>query len=159
MLLPALDAFAARRRLLFVCVWGQGAADGPPRLHGFFPLERRGRWRRLPISVVRLWRHEHCYLCSPLIRRDRAAECLDAVLRWLRVDAQGAALLEADLLPADGPSATQLDEALARRGRPVFTAESSTRASARPTATRHGRPRCRRRGAARWNASNAGWRR
>jgi CelD/BcsL family acetyltransferase involved in cellulose biosynthesis len=140
MLLPALDAFTAGRQLTFVFVWGLGAVDGPPRLHGFFPLQRSGRWRRLPISVARLWRHEHCYLCSPLIRRERAAECLDVILRWLRTDVRGAALLEADLLPADGPLAAHLDEALARHGRPVFTAESSTRALWRRTDADPARP-------------------
>ncbi len=128
MLRPALEAFTAGRRLVFVQVWGANPAGGAPRLHGLFPLERRGRWRRLPVSAAHLWRHEHCYLCTPLIRRERAAECLDAFLRWLRADARGAALLEADLLPADGPFAALLDEALARRGRPVFTAETTSRA-------------------------------
>ncbi len=132
MLLSAVDAFAAGRRLIFVLVWGPGPFEGPPQLHGFFPLDRRNRWRSLPVEAARLWRHEHCYLCTPLIRRNRGAECLAAFLRWLRTDRRGAALLEADFLPADGPFAALFDETLARHGKPVFTSEQFTRAVWRP---------------------------
>ncbi len=65
---------------------------------------------------------------------ERAAECLDAFLRWLRTDPRGAALLEADLLPADGAFAQLLDETLARHGQPAFTPEQSSRAVWRPRA-------------------------
>ncbi|HVS39270.1 MAG TPA: GNAT family N-acetyltransferase [Gemmataceae bacterium] len=128
MLLPALEAYGVGGQLLFLCIWGPHSADGSPPLHGFFPLERRGRWRRLPLSTVRLWRHEHCYLCNPLIRRERGAECLLALLRWLRSNLRGAALLEAEYVSADGPFAAMLGEALTRHRRPVFRCESSTRA-------------------------------
>src|SRR5207302_6985383 len=68
MLLPAVEFLGKGQDLLFVLVFApdQKRPEGPPRLCGFFPLQRR-RWKRLPISFLSLWKHNYCFLCTPLI--------------------------------------------------------------------------------------------
>ena len=54
-------------------------------LCGFFPLERAGRYKGLPVPMARLWKHVHCFLGTPQVRAGHAHECLNALLDWLLV--------------------------------------------------------------------------
>jgi CelD/BcsL family acetyltransferase involved in cellulose biosynthesis len=92
MLLPALEAFAQGISLQFALVYAEqrGAA---PLLCGFFPLERVSRYRGLPVSHLRMWRHRHCFLGTPLVRRGYARQCLRALGDWLGGDRRGAATM------------------------------------------------------------------
>jgi CelD/BcsL family acetyltransferase involved in cellulose biosynthesis len=112
--LPALHAFGAGRELRFVVV-----EDGS-RLCGFFPLERRRLGRFLPLHVLGLWRHVHCFLGTPLVRADCAGRCLDAFFTWLADSRYGAALLELDEVAADGPLYQEVQAILERRRLPSF---------------------------------------
>jgi CelD/BcsL family acetyltransferase involved in cellulose biosynthesis len=112
--LPALHAFGAGRDLCFVAI-----EDGS-RLCGFFPLERRRPGRFLPLRVLGLWRHVHCFLGTPLVRADCAGRCLDAFFTWLAGSRDGAALLELDEVAADGPFYEQVEAVLEQRRLPSF---------------------------------------
>ncbi len=119
--LPALRAFGSRDLLLIVVESGD-------RLCGFFPFERRRLVRGLPRTVLSLWRHVHCCLCTPLVRAENAGRCLDALFAWLASDRHGASLVEWDHVAADGPFHQNLQEILECRRLPSFVREQWTRA-------------------------------
>ena len=131
MLTPAWRAFGKGQELLFLFVYLANPANpqAPPRLGGLFPLQRR-RYKRVP--VLRLWQHLHCFLCTPLLRKDQARECLAALFDWLRGDSRGTALLELNLVAADGPFHRLLTDFLAQRKRLTFLEDSYRRAFWQP---------------------------
>jgi CelD/BcsL family acetyltransferase involved in cellulose biosynthesis len=100
----------------------------PPLLCGFFPLERQRRYKGLPVGVLRLWRHLHCFLGTPLLLARHAREALAALFDWLRADRLGAPLLELDHVTGDGPFQHLLLENLARHRRFSHVVEAHTRA-------------------------------
>lgn len=137
MLLPALEAFAAGQDLCFVLLFAPDPQhpQGPPLLCGFFPLERQPRYKGLPVRRYRLWQHLHCFLCCPLVRASHAAACLSAFFDWLASDTRGAALMEFNFVPGDGPFHQLLVDHHAARGCATFVAEAYTRALFRPVET------------------------
>jgi CelD/BcsL family acetyltransferase involved in cellulose biosynthesis len=136
MLLPAVRAFSAGQQLLLLFVYGPDAArpQGPGRLLGFFPLERVGRYKGLPVTYLRLWQHLHCSLCTPLIRQGAGRECLDALFRWLATDRRGSRLLQLNFVAADGPFYHLLLDHLNERRLLTYLEESTTRALLRVAA-------------------------
>ncbi len=136
LLLPAIRAFGAGQRLLFVLVYGPDPTrpQGPARLLGFFPLERVRRYKGLPVSYLRFWQHLYCLLCTPLIRRDAGAQCLDALFRWLAADRRGSRLLQLNLVSADGPFHHLLLDHLNERRLLTYPEETTTRALLRVAA-------------------------
>ncbi len=75
MLLPALDAYAAKDDVRCIAVWRDG------QLNALFPMQLERRWRRLPVRALRSWRHRNMLVCTPLIRQKTAEECIGALLR------------------------------------------------------------------------------
>jgi CelD/BcsL family acetyltransferase involved in cellulose biosynthesis len=98
MLMPALRAFGKGQDLLFVFLY-RDTPGAKARLCGFFPLHRR---RLKKISLLGLWQHQHCFLCTPLLRKEDAVECLAAVVDWARRDRRGASILEFNQVSAEG---------------------------------------------------------
>lgn len=80
-------------------------------LVGAFPLERVGA---RPLPHYRLWAHDHCPLGTPLVHRDRADACLDALFGWMA--GQRELYVAWPLLHADGPFLARLRECAGRRG-------------------------------------------
>ena len=72
-LVPAIKAFADGIDLEFVLIFAPNPVNrsGPRMLCGFFPLERKRRYKDLPVSALTLWKHVHCYLCAPLLRTEK----------------------------------------------------------------------------------------
>lgn len=105
MLLPALEAFGAEKDICVVLVLIHDTQNpaAPAKLGGLFPLERLSGFRRLPVSCLSLWRHVHCYLCTPLIRADAAHDCLIAFFHWLRRADTNASLMELGNICGYGP--------------------------------------------------------
>lgn len=128
MLLPALQAYGAGEDIGVALVLTD--SDGNRRragsLAGLFPLRLIPRFRNLNISALSLWRYPHCYLCTPLVRADRAVECVSGLLQWLRRGA-GAKLLELPWIAGDGPFRTLLLERCTGLGLASWTTESFTR--------------------------------
>ena len=94
LLRPALEFLADGRDIQLVTVW----ADG--KLGAVLPMQRERRYKGLPASTLRSWRHRHCMLCTPLVRAEGAATYVAALVEWLR---GAASVVELDYLPADGP--------------------------------------------------------
>ncbi len=130
MLLPAVEAFAAGAPLRFVLVLEDdpdGAAE-KARLCGFFPLQRRRLHPRLPLSILGLWQHLHCYYGAPLVRADCADAVLAALFAWLHSDPRGASVAEFNHLDAEGPFSRLLREFCRRRDNPTLVTDSFARA-------------------------------
>lgn len=109
MLMPAIRAFGARLRLRFALVLAPDPARplGPPLLAGIFPLEQQSQYqglgKKLPVKTLRLWKHEHCYLCTPLIRAGYGREAIAAFFDWLAAGSHGCSLMEFPFIAGDGP--------------------------------------------------------
>ncbi|HKP13277.1 MAG TPA: GNAT family N-acetyltransferase, partial [Blastocatellia bacterium] len=137
MLQPALTAFGQNRRLIFVLIFADAAAQAKagPVLCGLFPLELSGRYdglgKPLPLRTVSLWKHKHSFLCTPLVRAEGVNETIAAFFAWLDEYAHGAALMDFRYIP-EGPFYRALAEHLDRTGRPHYLAQSFTRALLRP---------------------------
>ncbi len=105
MLLPALEAFSTGKdiRIVLVLIHDAHNAEAAPKLGGLFPMERIRNFRNLRVSALSLWRHVHCYACTPLVRADSAKECLAALFRWLQSGEADAPLLDLGGICGDGP--------------------------------------------------------
>lgn len=132
MLLPALDSYGGPG-MRVVLVYGRS-----DELCGLFPFESAMQFRGLPISYLRLWKHIHCYLATPLVHRDHAEACLRELLDWLADDPRGAGVVEWGLVGADGPFQRALTRVLEETSRRSFLSHSSERACLRPRADAEG---------------------
>ena len=97
-----------------------GAPQRPPRLCGFFPFERRARYRGLPIAALVSFKHLHCFLCTPLVRREGASATFAAAFDWL-IGESGASVVELRSIAAEGPVHQLLVEQLHARRRPFWS--------------------------------------
>jgi CelD/BcsL family acetyltransferase involved in cellulose biosynthesis len=141
MLLPALQAYGAGKDIgvALVLIDSDGNRPGAGSLAGLFPLRLIPRFRNLKISALSLWQHPHCYLGTPLVRADRAVECVSGLLQWLRRGAS-AKLLELPWIAADGPFRTLLLERCTDLGLTSWTTESFTRGLWRQASNAAGGP-------------------
>jgi CelD/BcsL family acetyltransferase involved in cellulose biosynthesis len=124
MLLPAIAAFGTGVPLVFVFVHVQTL--GKSHFAGFFPLERCSHYRHVPVSYLRLWKHRHCFVRTPLLLRRHARGGLAAFLDWL--DRRDVAMMEWDAVCADGPFYRLLTDVLDESGRASFLAYRFERA-------------------------------
>jgi CelD/BcsL family acetyltransferase involved in cellulose biosynthesis len=129
MLMPALKALGQGKSLRFIFIYETNPNDpaGTARLQGFFPVELLSRFRNLPIRAVRLWQHLHCFLCTPLVRAERAGKTLGALLEWAARD-PGAAVVDFSLVGGDGPFHRLLIQHTDETGSLARVTSSTTRA-------------------------------
>jgi CelD/BcsL family acetyltransferase involved in cellulose biosynthesis len=102
-LLPALRAQDTGSNFRCVLVWDD------ERLIGLFPFERRRNFKGLPAATLTSWRHSAYLLCTPLLRADCAAQCLQAFLAWLPEEA---AIAEFRYIPTGGAFHSALGDAI-----------------------------------------------
>jgi CelD/BcsL family acetyltransferase involved in cellulose biosynthesis len=126
---PAVRSLGAGRQLELVLVYREdpGASRRPPQLLAFFPFERVSRYRGVPIAALVSFQHVHCFLCTPLVRRQGAREAVAAVSDWL-TGQSGASVVELRSIAADGPVHQLLVQELDARRRTFWLADWSTRA-------------------------------
>lgn len=134
MLIPALASLAANADLYFVFVYAPDPLRplGAKILCGFFPLEWSRRYKNLPVSVLRLWKHDYCFLCTPLLKGGVERETLAAFFDWLASEASPATLMEFCSLAADGAFHQLLLDELNHRASLSFVDERYNRALLRP---------------------------
>jgi len=135
MMTPALRYLGAAETILTALIF----ADDPSRpgtslLCGLFPLECGRGYKGLPVKYLRLWRHKHCFLTTPLIRAGYERPTLEAFFDWLATDMRGAALIEFNMIAGDGPFHQTLVDYLYRSGRPNRFYDVHTRALFHPLA-------------------------
>ena len=129
MLMPALRSLTAGKDVRVALVFANDR--GESTLCGVFPLEKKLRYKGLPLAAFSLWQHLYCGLCTPLIRAGYGRECLDAFFDWLASES-GCALMEFNLVSGEGCFHELLKDCLARRGRQSLVCESHNRALFRP---------------------------
>lgn len=129
MLMPALRAFTTGKHVRVVLVLD--FKQGVPFLCGVFPLERKTRYKKLPVAAYSMWQHLYCALCTPLIRTGSERECLNAFLDWLASE-RDCALIEFNQVPGDGPVRRLFDDCLSERKAHTLICESHSRAMFRP---------------------------
>ncbi len=133
-LASAVKSFAADQDLRFLLIFGADSArpTGPPLLCGLFPLELKKQCVGLPVSTLTLWKHVHCFLCTPLIRASHAKEILAAFFDYLESKESGCSLMEFNSIPGEGRFRQLLADLIYERSMPVFEIESYTRAVIHP---------------------------
>ncbi|MHB1423508.1 MAG: GNAT family N-acetyltransferase [Gemmataceae bacterium] len=131
MLLPALRHLGADGKNLFVLV---ARANGGrfQELCGFFPLVRSRRFLRLPVGVLSLLGHRHCFLRTPLLRKEAARAALAAFFAWAARDPRGAGIIDFSKVCGDGAFFHALVDYLHENARLPFVHECHTRALFRP---------------------------
>ena len=129
MLMPALRALAGGKDLRVVLVLTVN--QGEPVLCGVFPLEKRQRYKKLPVVAFSLWQHIYCGLCTPLIRVGYARECLDTFLDWLASEC-GGPLMEFNFVSGEGVFREVLNDCLMERDNASLVCETYARALFRP---------------------------
>ncbi|HVG17795.1 MAG TPA: GNAT family N-acetyltransferase [Blastocatellia bacterium] len=136
MLIPALRLLGEGKSLQLVLVFArnQTRPNAPPVLCGVFPLERKPRYKGLPVSVLSLWKHLYCFLCTPLVRADRERECLSAFFDWLASDSRSP-LVEFNYVSGEGPFHKALVDCLNERSRLSFVSDLYNRALFKPRAS------------------------
>src|SRR5215470_6501987 len=108
MMMPAIRAFGAGRRLQFALVLANEPAryGGAPLLCGIFPLEQQNHYqglsRKLPFKTLRLWKYKYCYLCTPLVRQGYGPQVVAAFFDWLDAGSHNCSLMEFRFIAGDG---------------------------------------------------------
>jgi CelD/BcsL family acetyltransferase involved in cellulose biosynthesis len=124
---PAIASLRGNSNLEIVLVYeDDGGRTG--RLCGLFPLERQAADRRRPLARLALWKHLHCFSCTPLIRAEVGPATLEAFFHWLGHGDVSARWMAFDHVGLDGPFARLLAAELARRGARALQLERFERA-------------------------------
>ncbi len=133
MLLPMFEALRSTNDIRIVLLLRTDPArnSDKPLLCGVFPLERHQRYNGFPVPAWSLFRHAHCFLTTPLLRKEYARECISALFDWLLTNRE-ANLIEWRYMPGDGPFQQLLVEQLQKRDISPFVREWFTRAFFKP---------------------------
>jgi CelD/BcsL family acetyltransferase involved in cellulose biosynthesis len=126
LMLPGLEAFGAGQDVRFVLLHSAPVPGSAPVLLGIFPVERATRYRGLPLRHLRLWRHRHCFLGTPLLDATRAREVLSRFLDWVAAEGRSCAM-EWEMVSADGAFLRALNAVMNERRQPVYVAYSYDR--------------------------------
>jgi hypothetical protein len=139
MMMPAIRAFGAGRRLQFALVLANEPTrhDGAPLLCGIFPLERQNHYqglgRKLPFKTLRLWKHKYCYLCTPLVREGYGRQVIAAFFDWLDAGSHDCSLMEFRFIAGDGLFNDLLMDYFERHTKLHYISMYFLRAMLRPT--------------------------
>ena len=131
MLIPAWEELAAPT-VRVALVFGQAEDDSRIQLIGLFPLVSSKGYRRFPVSVISLWRHLHCPLCTPLVRKGSEQQALGGFFQWLDSADGGDDLVEFEHIAGDGPFYEHLERFLIATGRRYIEGDRFERAVLRP---------------------------
>lgn len=129
MLMPALEEWG-KDSVRVILVWQGNEED---ILIGMFPLVRKTGYRHLPFSYESIWRHIHCFLCTPLVRKGNEAECLASFFEWHQAESGTCSFLEFPFYSGDGPFREALGNYAAQSGRIVDEIEHYSRAVLTPS--------------------------
>jgi CelD/BcsL family acetyltransferase involved in cellulose biosynthesis/glycosyltransferase involved in cell wall biosynthesis len=134
MMAPALHNLCAAKSLLTALIFtSDPARPGAPLLCGLFPLECGRGYKGAPVKFLRLWRHKHCYLTTPLIRAGYERRTLEAFFDWLATDTRSGALVEFNMIAGAGLFHQTLVDYLYSSGKPNRFFDSHTRALFQPS--------------------------
>jgi hypothetical protein len=132
MLLPALRHLGKGKDLRVLLVFAESGGSRPPLLCGIFPLERFRHYMSLPVPAWSFWRHNHCGLTTPLVRKEFARETIGAVFDWIQAESPACHLLEVKYIAGEGPVHQLLVDQFHAMGKLPFVLEWYTRAVFKP---------------------------
>jgi hypothetical protein len=134
MMLPAIEAFGAGEDLYFALVYATDPLRpfGAKILCGFFPMQYSRRYKKTPVSVLRLWKHAYSFLCTPLLRESHERETLKAFFDWLESPGCPAQLMEFSSITGDGRFRKLLIDECNQRASLSFSEDLYNRALFRP---------------------------
>ncbi len=125
-------------RVAFVYANETGAQDGRNGHHpntqshdaliGVFPLQAAKRYKGLPLAHWKLWKHDYCFLCTPLVRAGCETAALEGLIRGLR-NLDGPGLIEFGFVGADGPVFDALGKVLEQENAAALTTDQFERAT------------------------------
>jgi CelD/BcsL family acetyltransferase involved in cellulose biosynthesis len=128
--LPAAEFFETDKPLCCVFVYRRAPRpEARPILCGFFPFERRRRYRKLPIRTLRLWDAAHVLL-TPLVHREHARQTLHYLFDWAVREGR-CSLVEMPMIHGEGPFHQALIDVLNERRMPTFVEDTCNRAMIR----------------------------
>lgn len=129
MLIPAAKWLRHEGELRFVLAVTQAAErqSQPPCVIGLFPVETSLHYDRFPIRTLRLWKHDKCFLCVPLLRKGWEREALRAFLDWMRSSPKAGTVLEWNQITSGGPFHRALVAVMAERRQASLVDEVSVR--------------------------------
>lgn len=126
---PALSNFGAEHRSVFVFVFRRTQQPkAQPFAIGFFPWQRRNRFRGWPVNMLSAWRHLMALLSTPLLHAEFAHEAWSAMIAWAGARSSAVSLLEFPLLAAEGPVHQALVDVVYELGCLTYEAEKFNRA-------------------------------
>jgi hypothetical protein len=129
-MIPAVEFFGAEADLYFVFIYTTDPLRpfGAKILCGFFPLQYSRLYKKAPVSVLRLWKHSYCFLCTPLLRAGYERETLKAFFDWLESKESPAQLMEFSSIAGDDIFHKLLIDECNQRNSLTFTDDSYNRA-------------------------------
>ena len=79
---PVAKSEWCRGRLIHLLVFCLDSEEpsARPLLCAYFPLERVRRFQGMPVPALTLWKHIHCFLCTPLLRPGYVVQSLTALM-------------------------------------------------------------------------------
>ncbi|MGH9031110.1 MAG: GNAT family N-acetyltransferase [Acidimicrobiia bacterium] len=95
-------------------------------LRACVPVQRVGRWHKVPLPAIASWHHRYTFLGTPLLDREAAASTVDALVDYLRGSAGAARFLVLEWV-AEGEVLTEIEAGFARAGRPMARLDTFTR--------------------------------
>ncbi len=130
--IPAIEHLGGQTQLLFI--WDKSDAPGgeQQRLVGFFPLEEQQKFRHASIRYKRLWKHNQCFLCTPLVRKGAEKAAFGYFFDWLRSEGQPGAMFHFEFVRGDGPFISCLNSFLNESGIPHVESDRFERALIEP---------------------------
>lgn len=126
-LLAALATVASSARFILLFVYRE--VERERQLIGFFPLESKRRYKGMPARTFELFKHIHCFLCTPLVDAEHQDAALAAFANWVARDCSFSVLKLGGLSSAMGG---QLKHMLCAASIPTITTNRSERAIFRP---------------------------
>jgi len=103
-LLPAME-FLGHQGIRLLLVWETAERQ---RLMGLFPMESSRRFRALPVPHLRLWRHDYCFVCTPLVHFSDTQGILKAVFLYIRQSKEFSRFATLNWLPENSSIARAL---------------------------------------------------
>jgi hypothetical protein len=126
-LIPAIRHLGSGRvQVLAVDAPNRLWPEGPRVLCFLVPLIER-RIYGIPLRCVEIWKHQHCYDCTPLLRKDCASEVLSFLLEYLGRNSRRH-LLSLNTICGQGEFQQILTDVLFDTGLTAFHRDAFTRA-------------------------------
>ena len=132
-LIPAFQHLNSNQaRLLVIEASNPENPTGPKLLCGLMPLIQKAVYG-LPIETLEIWKHDHCFDATPLIRKDCGANVIQAAFSYLQK--QNIGLLSLDTIAAESDFQTVLSGTISKLGLSKFHRDAFSRAALRPSNT------------------------